>query len=128
MLTGWHWLDPAVSLVIVALIVWSTWGLLRNSIAMAMQAVPPRIDVTEVRDFLLALPGVTRLHDLHIRPTSTSATALTCHLVMPAGHPGDAFTLSTAAALKENFQIGHSTFQIEVSEDTECALAPDHVV
>jgi cobalt-zinc-cadmium efflux system protein len=128
MLTGWLWLDPAASLVIVALIVWSTWGLLRSSAAMAMHAVPPRIDVAAVRDFLRARPGVARVHDLHIWPTSTTETALTCHLVMPGGHPGDAFTLATAAALKERFRIGHSTIQIEVSEDTECTLAPDHVV
>lgn len=128
MLTDWLWLDPAVSLVIVALIVWSTWGLLRTSVAMAMQAVPPRIDIAAVREFLLARPGVARVHDLHIWPTSTTETALTCHLVMPGGHPGDAFTLGTAAALAERFHIGHSTIQIELSEDTDCALAPDHVV
>lgn len=128
LLTGWQWVDPAVSLVIVALIVWSTWGMLRQSIDMALQAVPRGIEPAMVRAFLLAQPGVSALHDLHIWPTSTTETALTCHLIMPGGHPGDAFMLSTAAALKDKFRIGHSTLQIELSEDCACALAPDEVV
>lgn len=128
LLTGWYWLDPAVSLGIVALIVWSTWGMLRQSIDMALHGVPRGIDVGKVRAFLLALPGVRALHDLHIWPTSTTETALTCHLVMPGGHPGDAFMLNTAATLKDQFRIGHSTLQIELSEDCACALASDEVV
>ena len=127
MLTGWHWLDPAVSLVIVALIVWSTWGLLTQSVVMALQAVPQGIDPNAVRAFLLQQPGVSDLHDLHIWPTSTTATALTCHLVMPQGHPGDAFVLDTATALKERFKIGHSTIQIELGRSA-CPLMSDDIV
>lgn len=127
MLTGWQWLDPAVSLAIVALIVWSTWGLLRHSIDMALQAVPPGIDAVRVRDFLLAQPGVERLHDLHIWPVSTTETALTCHLVMPNGHPGDVFIMRLAASLETNFTIRHSTLQIEISA-CGCRLEPDSVV
>lgn len=128
LLTGWLWLDPVVSLAIVALIVWSTWGMLRQSIDMALMAVPRGIDPNGVRAYLLSLPGVTAMHDLHIWPMSTTETALTCHLVMPQGHPGDAFMVTAATALKERFKIGHSTLQIELSAETNCVLAPDDVL
>ena len=126
--TGWLWLDPVVSLAIVAVIVWGTWSLLRDSLALSVAAVPPGIDPGAVREFLIGLPGVARLHDLHIWPVSTTETALTAHLVMPAGHPGDAFLIETAHDLNEHFGIGHTTLQLEVSENTACALEPDHVV
>ncbi len=126
--TGWLTLDPLVSLVIAGLIVWSTWSLLRDSVVMAMQAVPPGIDTAAVRKSLETLPGVTRLHDLHIWAMSTTKTALTCHLVMPKGHPGDAFLSGTSEMLKDRFKIAHATFQIEVSETPDCALEPDDVV
>lgn len=125
--TGWLWLDPVVSLAIVAVIVWGTWGLLRESLALAVAAVPPGIDPSRVREFLGQLPGVARLHDLHIWPVSTTETALTAHLVMPGGHPGDAFLGEAAHALEERFGIGHTTLQIEVGERA-CHLEPDHVV
>ncbi len=128
LLTGWYWLDPVVSLAIVALIVWGTWGMLRQAIDMALQAVPRSIDPMLVRAYLLSLPGVNAMHDLHIWPMSTTETALTCHLVMPGGHPGDAFMVATATTLKNRFKIGHSTLQIELSADTVCALAPDDVL
>jgi cobalt-zinc-cadmium efflux system protein len=127
-LTGWQWVDPAVTLVVAALIVHATWGLLRDSVNMSLQAVPPGIDPALVRAYLATLPGVRETHDLHIWPISTTETALTCHLVMPGGHPGDAFTRCAAEALHERFGIGHATLQIEVSHETECALAPEHVV
>ena len=125
--TGWLTIDPVVSLVIAALIVWSTWSLLKDSIFMAMQAVPPGIDTAEVRRALEKLPGVARLHDLHIWAMSTTTTALTCHLVIPAGHPGDAFLLSASHMLKHDFKIAHATFQIEVAENADCELRSDDV-
>jgi cobalt-zinc-cadmium efflux system protein len=128
LLTGWNWIDPAISLVVCAVIVWSTWGLLRDSIRMSLAAVPPGIDATAVRAYLEELAGVTQLHDLHVWPMSTTETALTCHLVMPAGHPGDAFLLRIANELKRRFAIGHATIQIETSETTACVLSPDDVV
>ena len=86
--TGARWIDPAVSLVIVAVIGWGTWGLLKDSVAIGMLAVPRGIAESDVRAYLAALPGVETVHDLHIWPMSTTETALTAHLVMPQGHPG----------------------------------------
>jgi cobalt-zinc-cadmium efflux system protein len=111
--TGWAWIDPAVSLVIVALIVVSTWSVLRESLRMVLAAVPANIDPHKVDAFLAALPGVTGTHDLHIWSMSTTETALTAHLVMPAGYPGDAEIDAIAARLKSEFSIHHCTLQIE---------------
>ncbi len=124
--TGWSWIDPAVSLAIVAVIVAGTWGLLRDSLTMTMHAVPPGIDAAAVRFYLQEQPGVTAIHDLHIWPMSTTETALTCHLVMPAGFPGDEALRTMTNHLRDRFAIPHATLQIEISED--CALAPDHAV
>jgi len=126
--TGWNWIDPAMSLVICLVILWSTYGLLRSSVNMSLNAVPSGINVDAVRTFLQGLPGVTQVHDLHVWPLSTTETALTCHIVIPSGHPGDRFLVDAAHELAHDFKIGHSTIQIEVSEDTPCALAPDEVV
>ena len=126
--TGWVWLDPLTSLVIVGVIVWGTWGLLRESLAMSVSAVPAAIDPEAVRRYLESCPGVTAVHDLHIWPTSTTENALTAHLVLPGGCPGDEFLMSTATELKRQFGIGHTTLQIEISAETACRLAPDHVV
>jgi cobalt-zinc-cadmium efflux system protein len=128
MLTGWLWIDPLTSLLIVAVIVWGTWGLLFESTAMSMGAVPSAIDPTAVRGYLVALPGVASIHDLHIWPMSTTETALTAHLVMPAGNPGDAFLIETCRQLSHDFGIGHATLQIEHATTAHCALEPDHVV
>ena len=127
MLTGWLWLDPLVSLAIVAAIVVGTWGLLRDSTAMSIAAVPYGIDPAAVRAYLAGRPGVTSLHDLHVWPMSTTETALTAHLVTPAGHPGDAFLSEICRELQQRFGIGHATLQIEMAT-IDCALAPDHVV
>jgi cobalt-zinc-cadmium efflux system protein len=128
LLTGWLWVDPVVSLVINAVIVWGTWGLLRDSVGMSMAAVPPQIDPAAVRIFLSAQSGVVDLHDLHIWPMSTTENALTCHLVMPNGHPGDAFLHELCNDLAQRFKINHTTVQIEVDPHISCALAPDEVV
>lgn len=126
--TGWMQLDPIVSLAISAIIVRGTWGLLRKSFDLALHAVPPGIDPVDVRLRLERLDGVARIHDLHIWAMSTTETALTCHLVMRDGHPGDAFLEGAAAALHDEFGIEHTTLQIECGDAGACALAPDHVV
>ena len=127
-LTGWLWLDPVVSLAVNAVIVWGTWGLLWDSVGMSMAAVPSHIDPAKVRAFLERQPGVAEIHDLHIWPMSTTEIALTCHLVMPAGHPGDVFLHKIAEALAEGFKIGHPTLQVELDPHASCALASEDVV
>ena len=113
--TGLTWIDPVVSIVIAVLIFLQTWGLLRESVEMALAAVPRSIDSDKVWDALRALPGVARVHHVHIWPMSTTETVLTAHLVIPAGHPGDAFLDTTRAMLKGRFGIGHATLQVELS-------------
>ncbi|HEV2155732.1 cation diffusion facilitator family transporter [Bradyrhizobium sp.] len=125
--TGWLWLDPVTSLVICAVILWSTTSLLRGSIDMSMAAAPKGTDLAAIRAFLLARPGVSGIHDLHVWPISTTETALTCHLVMPAG-TADAFLMETAQLLKTTYRIGHTTLQVETHPDNGCTLAPDDVV
>jgi cobalt-zinc-cadmium efflux system protein len=127
MATGWDWIDPAVSLAIGVVIVAGTWGLLRDSMAMSLDAVPRWIDPIAVRGFLERRPGVTQVHDLHIWPMSTTEMVLTCHLVIPAGSPGDPYLVEISHSLHERFGIGHATIQIE-TDAACCALAPDHVV
>lgn len=122
--TGWLWVDPLVSLAVNGIIIWGTWSLLRESLAMSLNAVPPRIELNAVRQRLASLPGVARLHDLHIWSMSTTESALTAHLVMPAGHPGDAFLTGVAEELNAHFGIGHVTLQIETDPDTACVLEP----
>jgi cobalt-zinc-cadmium efflux system protein len=128
LLTGWLWVDPLVSLVINGVIVWGTWGLLRDSVEMSMAAAPAEIDPAAVRKFLVGRTGVAAVHDLHIWSMSTTETALTCHLVMPDGHPGDAFLHDLASDLAKRFKIIHATVQIEIDPHMVCALAPDEVV
>jgi cobalt-zinc-cadmium efflux system protein len=120
--TGAEWIDPAISLAIVAVILWSTWGLARESLTMALQAVPDGIDADAVEQALIDLPGVTRVHDLHIWPMSTTEAALTAHLVMPDGHPGDAFLMDLQHLLAHDFRIDHVTVQIELGEGAECRM------
>jgi cobalt-zinc-cadmium efflux system protein len=126
--TGWIWLDPAVSLLVSAVIVVGTWGLLRDSVRLALDAVPEGIETDSVRSYLAGLPGVTELHDLHIWGMSTTETALTVHLVMPAGHPGDPFVASVCQQVHDTFRIGHTTIQVETDPAHPCELAPEHVV
>ena len=127
--TGWAWLDPAVSLAIAFLIVLGTWGLLRDSVHLALQAVPQGMPMEKVRAYLSALPGVVAIHDLHIWGMSTTDTALTVHLVVPDGYPGDAFTCAVSDELQNRFSIGHATIQIETGDlAAPCKLAPDHLI
>jgi cobalt-zinc-cadmium efflux system protein len=127
-LTGAQWIDPVTSLAIVGIIAVGTWGLLKDSLRMGLHAVPPGIDEQKVRRFLTALNGVEAVHDLHIWPMSTTETALTAHLVMPGGHPGDNFLHQLAHELEHDFGIGHATVQVETIDGHECALLHDHVI
>ena len=123
LLTGARWIDPVTSLVIVLVIAWGTWGLLKDSVKLSLNAVPAHIDETAVRAHLAGLPGVARVHDLHIWPMSTTEAALTAHLVIPGGHPGDAFLRDLAHALEHRFAIGHATVQVETGAEaceTDC--------
>ncbi|MGB3166470.1 MAG: cation diffusion facilitator family transporter [Alteraurantiacibacter sp.] len=113
LLTGYFLIDPIVSLVIVAVIAWGTWGLLKDSVKMSLLAVPEGIDEGAVRAYLSGLPGVTAVHDLHIWPMSTTETALTAHLVIPDGHQGDTFLRDIARSLEHDHGIGHATVQVE---------------
>jgi cobalt-zinc-cadmium efflux system protein len=128
LLTGWAWIDAVTSLAIVAVIIWGTWGLLRDSVAMSLGAVPRGIDPAAVRDFLARSEGVVQVHDLHIWPMSTTEVALTCHLVIPGGAPGDGYLHEIAQKLQHQFGIAHATLQVETDPESPCALAPDHVV
>ena len=119
--TGLNWIDPAVSLLVSAVIVAGTWSLLRDSMKMTLHGVPPGVDEQAVRRFLEACPGVCALHDLHIWPMSTTETALTCHLIIPSGHPGDAELRRITDLLRDKFAIPHATIQIETDEQ-DCAL------
>jgi cobalt-zinc-cadmium efflux system protein len=120
--TGWLWVDPIASLIVAALIFLAGADLLRESVTMALAGVPRGIDPDAVEAHLLSRPGVTAIHDLHIWPMSTTEFALTAHLVIPGGFPGDAFLAGCAHDVAHHFGIGHATFQVETGED--CALEP----
>lgn len=113
MYSGWTWIDPIVSLVIVVVIVIGTWSLLRESVQLSMAAVPPNVDAGKVQAFLAGQPGVTEVHDLHIWAMSTTETALTAHLVIPGGYPGDAVLDAIEHTLREKYAIHHCTLQVE---------------
>ncbi|HSF12668.1 MAG TPA: cation diffusion facilitator family transporter [Erythrobacter sp.] len=116
-LTGLWWIDPLVSIVIVAVIAWGTWGLARDSLTMGLLAAPARIDLAEVKAHLASYDGVTAVHDLHVWPMSTTETALTAHLVMPGRPASDSFLRDLAASLEARFGVGHSTLQVESGEN-----------
>ena len=121
--TGWNWLDPVTSLLITVVIVIGTWGLLRESLKLVLNAVPANIDLPEVDAWLRDQPGVTGIHDLHIWGMSTTESALTVHLVMPDGFPGDAYLDRVADGLQHRFSIAHSTLQVERGDNTHfCVL------
>ena len=127
-LTGAGWIDPVTSLVITLVIAWGSWGLLRDALRMGLLAVPDGIDQAKVRSFLESQPGVSAVHDLHIWPMSTTENAITAHLVMPGGFPGDRFLHDLAHQLAHDFGIGHPTFQVETLAETGCALESETVV
>ena len=127
--TGFSWIDPVVSLVISAVIIWGTWELLRESTNLALQAVPKSIETEKVESYLAQLPGVARVHDLHIWAMSTTETALTVHLVKPDGNIDDGLLARVCDDLQRHFQIGHVTIQLECgSEAHPCKQAADHAV
>ena len=111
--TGAWWVDPALSLLVVAVILRGSWGLLREAVALSLDAVPTNIDTGAVTGWLAARPGVATVHHLHIWPMGTTDTALTVHLLMPGGHPGDAALAALAHDLEHKFGIGHATIQVE---------------
>ena len=123
--TGVTWIDPVISIAIAMLIFWQTWGLLRETVEMALGAVPRQIDFDAVEVALRMLPGVAATHDLHIWSMSTTETVLTAHLVMPAGPPGDHFLAEASTMLRERFRIGHATLQVEQVAD--CGQGVDRV-
>lgn len=120
--TGWAWLDPAISLVIAIVILWSTWDLLRQSVHLSLDGVPVSIQLEKVRNYLTVQPNVIEIHDLHVWAMSTSEIALTVHLVMRDRHPGDEFLCRVAEELHDNFTIGHVTIQIELNKH-HCSLS-----
>lgn len=121
--TGWHWLDPATTLLIVGAILLSTWHLLRDAILLGLHGVPAGLDVGAVTATLAEEPGVTAVHDLHVWALSTTDVALTAHLVMPDGHPGDARLEAIAAHIRQRHGINHSTLQVELADARHpCAL------
>ena len=129
MQTGWLWVDPLIGLAIALVILIGTWGLLRDSVNLALDAVPGGIDPQAVHDFLAAQPGVVEVHDLHIWALSTTETALTAHLVRPGMGPDDGFLQQLCGELQHRFAIGHSTIQLENGDPAHpCALAPAHVI
>lgn len=119
-LTGQSWIDPVTSLVLVVIVAFGTWGLLRNSVNFSLHAAPPGLDPEEIGAFLRDREKVTAMHDLHVWPMSTTETALTVHLLVPSGYPGDGFTVEIASALKRRFGIDHATIQIETNGETVC--------
>jgi cobalt-zinc-cadmium efflux system protein len=123
--TGWLWVDPVLGLLIAGVILVGTWGLLRDSVDLAMDAVPRGIDPEAVQEFLAAQPGVAEVHDLHIWALSTTETALTAHLVRPEAGTDDAFLTTLARELRARFGIGHATLQVERGDPAHpCLLAP----
>lgn len=127
--TGIQLIDPLVSIAIVVLILWGTWGLLRESLDLILHAVPSSIDPGAVESYLRGLPGVTEVHDLHIWGMSTTEAALTAHVIRPESRDDDAFLLEVCRALHDRFGVEHATIQVERGTGpAECRLAPAHVV
>jgi cobalt-zinc-cadmium efflux system protein len=123
-LTHWNWIDPVTSLVVAGAIIWATWSLLRQSVALAMDAVPAGLDTAKISATLAAVPGVVSVHDLHVWPVSTTETALTAHLVRGDAANDSALLAAAQHALEHGFGIQHATLQLEISGfDCNCAFA-----
>jgi cobalt-zinc-cadmium efflux system protein len=123
LLTRQDWIDPVTSLIITVGLAWGSWDLLKDAVKMGLLAVPRHIDEAAVRAYLAGQDGVEAVHDLHIWGMSTTESALTAHLVMPAGAPGDAFLKRLAEELEQRFGIHHATVQVE--SGAECAVECD---
>lgn len=121
--TGWRWIDPVVSLVISGVILWSTWGVLRESLHLSLDGVPSHIDLESVRAHLASLPGVREVHDLHVWAMSTTDVALTAHLVVDWPDREPEFLGTLEAELEKKFGIGHSTVQLESCIGGACGRA-----
>jgi cobalt-zinc-cadmium efflux system protein len=113
LVTGWHWVDPVTSLAISVVIVVTTWGLLRESTNMVLDAVPDHIDLDRLRELVLALPGVEDVHDLHVWPMSTSETAMTAHVGVCEGTQPQMLLPAIERLMHDEFEIGHCTVQLE---------------
>ncbi|AME22718.1 cation diffusion facilitator family transporter [Burkholderia sp. PAMC 26561] len=121
--TGASWVDPVMSIVVVAVIVAGTWGLGRDAMRLAMAAVPPGVDKPRIEKYLSDLPGVTDVHDLHVWALSTTENAMTAHIVMPAGHPGDVFVDAIVGTLRRDYAMHHATLQVEMGTTVHsCSL------
>ncbi|CAN7526119.1 cation diffusion facilitator family transporter [Phenylobacterium sp. LjRoot164] len=127
-LTGLLWIDPALSLLIAAVIVIGTWALLRDSVDLVLDAAPRGMDVEAVRTWLLARPGVTEVHDLHVWAMSTTETAMTAHVTRPENTESDAFLHEACEGLAHTFGIGHATLQVETGHSAACRLANAHAI
>jgi len=120
--TGWLVIDPLVSLAISLFVIVATWGVLRDSVRLALQGVPDAVDPTAVRQYLASIEGVARVHDLHIWGMSTTENALTAHLIFPGGFPGDAKLREICVELREHHGIGHATLQVETVDNGNCCV------
>ena len=125
--TGWFWLDPVASIAVGLAILWSGWGLMREALNLALDAVPAGIDPSAVETYLASVSGVTEVHDLHIWAMSTTETALTAHLVRPVAGWDDTLLADIAHELEHRFAIQHATIQFETGA-SECRLSSDQVV
>jgi len=121
--TGWSWIDPVMSLIVVSVIVYGTWGLGRDAMRLAMAAVPSTVDMPRIERYLSDLPGVDDVHDLHVWALSTTENAMTVHLVMRQGHPGDTFVDGVVKTLRDDYAMHHATLQVELgTTEHRCAL------
>lgn len=125
--TGWTWVDPLTGLLVSIVIAWSALGLLKSAVHLSLDGVPWSVDRTAIEEWLMTRPGLSAVHDLHIWAMSTTSTALTVHLVMPGGHPGDGYLDTITRELERDFGIGHATFQIELGDGDACRLEPDDI-
>lgn len=121
LVTGWNWVDPVVAIGVSLLVALATYGLMKSAFHLTLDGVPASVDHGAVQKWLSKQEGVTAIHDLHIWALSTTKTALTAHLVMPNGHPDDAFLGYLAEELEEHFNIHHATFQVETGIAKACS-------